>query len=117
MYYVIKKISISPTQRFVGFIVSKYIATKNNDTVIFEFDKDSKVQRKWVKKKDIILLTQDKNNFIEILNRFRAVESEQLELIEDVKKQLEDTVELSAVNIDKDIEEYLNCKTSDDFIY
>lgn len=60
MYYVIKRQYVAPMQRFIGFIVSKYIASKNSDNVIFEFVKDDKVQRKWIKRDDIVLLTKDK---------------------------------------------------------
>ena len=114
MYYVIKRQYIAPTNRFVGFIVSKYIASKANENVIFEFLKDGKSQRKWVKKDDIVLLTEDKNFFIEILNRFRAVESTQQELVNEAKAQLDLSIETFTEVMDKELEEYIATQHSQD---
>ena len=114
MYYVIKRQYVAPTQRFVGFIVSKYIASKANDNVIFEFLKDDKTQRKWVKKDDIVLLTEDKEYFIEILNQFRAVESAQQELVNEAKAQLDQSIETFTETMDKELEEYTETQHSKD---
>ena len=64
MYYVIKKNITNPTSCFMGFAAPKYIAAKNSDNVIFEFTKDGKITRKWVKKEEVVLLTEDKEFFI-----------------------------------------------------
>ena len=114
MYYVIKRQYKSPMQRFIGFIVSKYIASKNTDHVIFEFAKDNKTQRKWIKKDEIVLLTQDKEYFIEILNQFKSVESTQQELVNKAREQLDKSIETFTETMDKEIEEYTETKSSTD---
>jgi len=114
MYYVIKRQYIAPTHRFIGFIVSKYIASKAGDNVIFEFSKDGKTQRKWVKKDDLVLLTDDKAYFIEILNQFRAVESAQQALVNEAKAQFEHSIETFTEVMDKELEEYTETQHSKD---
>ncbi|MCW9025733.1 MAG: hypothetical protein OQJ77_00320, partial [Thiovulaceae bacterium] len=74
MYYVIKRQHSIPLQHFIGFAVSKYIASKNNDHVIFEFEKNGKTERKWVKREDVVLLTKDKKYFLEIFKQFKETE-------------------------------------------
>lgn len=113
MYFVIKRQYVAPTQRFIGFIVSKYISSKHNDNVIFEFAKDDKVQRKWIKKEDIVLLTQNKEYFIEILNKFKAVENIQHELVDEAKAQLDKSIETFTETMDKELEEYIASEHSD----
>ena len=61
MYYLIKKQLNNLPSAFVGFQVPKYIARKNSDTIIFEFTKDGKPHRKWVKKEEIIYLHKIEN--------------------------------------------------------
>ncbi len=110
MYYVIKRQYVAPMQRFVGFIVSKYIASKSNDNVIFEFLKDGKTQRKWIKKDEIVLLTQDKKYFIEILNQFKSVESTQQELVNEAQLQLDKSIDSFTQTMDEELEKYTNTK-------
>ena len=111
MYYVIKRQYLAPMQRFVGFIVSKYIASKANDNIIFEFTKDGKTQRKWVKKEDVVLLTENKEYFIETLNQFRAVESAQQELVNEAKDHLDKCVETFTKTMDEELDNYFEIKT------
>ena len=113
MYYVIKRQYVAPMQRFIGFVVEKYIASKNNDNVIFEFKKDDKVQRKWVKKDDIVLLTQNKEYFMEIFNKFKSTETMQQKLVDEAKAQLDKTIETFTNTMDKEIQEYVATKNSD----
>ena len=89
MYYVIKKQTNKPGSTFIGFAVPKYIASKNNENVIFLFSKDGKVIRKWVKLSDIILLTDDKEYFLKVMNQFEEVEKAQQALVDEAHKKLE----------------------------
>jgi len=104
----------SPTNCFIGFKVPKYIAAKNNDSVICEFVVDGKVTRKWVKKNDIVLLTEDKDFFVKTMNRFKAIESEQQELVDAAKKQLEKSKETFTETVNAEINEFNEIKNSDD---
>jgi len=114
MYYVIKQQYASPLNHFVGFIVEKYIASKNNEHIIFEFQKDGKVDRKWVKKEDIILLTEDKEFFLEILNQFKATQNEQHELVNQAKEQLEQSMANFSSVMNEEIDKFNELKLSDD---
>ena len=104
----------SPTNCFIGFKVPKYIAAKNNDSVICEFVVAGKVTRKWVKKNDIVLLTEDKDFFVKTMNRFKAIESEQQELVDAAKKQLEQRKETFTETVNAEIDEFNEIKNSDD---
>ena len=114
MYYVIKKQHGTPQKCFIGFKVPKYIASKNNDSVIFEFSLDGKVQRKWVKKEDIILLTDDKAFFTKTMNQFKNVEATQQKLIDDARDQLDKCIETFTETMNASIDEFNEIKNSDD---
>ena len=89
MYYVIKKQTDKLPSTFLGFGVEKYIASKKNENVIFLFNKDGKVIRKWIKLEDIILLTEDKKYFLKVMNRFKNVEETQKKLVAEAHANLE----------------------------
>lgn len=112
MYYVIKQQTSTSMQHFIGFVVDRYIASKNSDTVIFEFTKDGKNERKWVKKSEIILLTQEKVYFLEIFNQLKSAEALQQELVNHAKEHLEESIlnfdNTMKKEIDK-IQELKNC--------
>ena len=114
MYYVIKQQFSSPQHNFIGFVVEKYIASKNNEHVIFEFNKDGKVDRKWVKKKDIILLTENKSYFIQMLNKLKATEETQQELVNQAKEQLEKSMENLTNVMNEEIDKIQELKVSGD---
>lgn len=114
MYYVIKKQTNVSLSTFIGFKVPKYIAARNNDNVIFEFIKDGKPLRKWVKKEDIILLTEDKDFFLKTLNKFQDVEETQKQLIEDAKKQLEASMESFSDTMNEEIKNFEELRCGDD---
>ena len=114
MYYVIKQQHASQLQHFIGFAVEKYIASKNNEHVIFEFNKDGKVDRKWVKREDIILLTGDKKYFFEILNQLKATETKQQELVNQAKENLEQSMENFSTVMNEEINKINELKVSDD---
>ena len=113
MYYVIKK-QASKTECFIGFKAPKFITSKSSDTVIFEFTINGKVTRKWVKKEDIILLTQDKKFFIETIEKFKKVEREQQELVDAAKKKLEESLETFTETVNSELDEFQEIKGSDD---
>lgn len=113
MYYVIKR-QTSPSQCFIGFKVPKYIAAKNNENVIFEFEINGKPSRKWIKKEDIVLLTEDKKFFIQTMDKFKAVEQEQQELVDAAKKQLEQSMETFTETVNAEINEFNEIKSSSD---
>lgn len=114
MYYVIKKQSDNPLQCFIGFKVPKYIASKKNDTVILEFTKDGKASRKWIKKEDIILLTEDKEFFIQTMDQFKNVEDTQKKLIDEAREKLNQSVEAFTENVNAEINEFNEIKSSSD---
>jgi len=92
MYYVIIKQENTPSSHFFGFIVQKYIAAKNTDNVIFEIVRNGKTIRKWIDKSEIILLTDDKSYFVELMHQFKEVEAQQQELVNEAHKNLEESL-------------------------
>ena len=114
MYYVIKKQPETPFNSFIGFKAPKYIAAKNNEHVIFEFVKDGKTTRKWIKKEEIILLTDDKKFFVDLMDKFKAVESTQQKLVDEAKSKLTESVETFTEVIDAQINEFNEIRGSDD---
>lgn len=114
MYYVIKRQKESPTACFLGFAVPKYIAAKNNENVIFEFIKDGKPQRKWVKKEDIVLLTDNKEFFIKTMNQFKEVQATQQKLVDDARDKLNQSMETFTETINAEIDSFEEIRTADD---
>jgi len=114
MYYVIKKNLGNPTSCFIGFAVPKYIATKDSDNFIFEFKKDGKVTRKWVKKEEIILLTDEKEFFLKTMNQFQEVEATQQKLIDDAQAKLEQTMVDFTENVNAEIDAFEEIRDSSD---
>ncbi|PHQ65272.1 MAG: hypothetical protein COB99_04930 [Sulfurimonas sp.] len=114
MYYVIKRQDTSPLTTFISFPVPKYIASKNNESVIFEFKKDGKPQRKWVKKSDIILLTDDKEFFIKTVKHFKEVEATQQKLIDAAQEQLNQCIETFTETMHSEIDEFSEIRDSSD---
>ena len=114
MYYVIKKQPDSPSQCFIGFKVPKYIASKNNENVIFEFKKDDKVIRKWVKFNEIILLTDDKSFYLKTMAKFKEVEATQQKLINEAQAQLVKSMETFTETVNAEIDEFEEMRSSDD---
>jgi len=92
MYYVIKRQVDKLPSTFIGFAVPKYIASKKSKNVIFLFQKDGKVIRKWVKLDEIILLTDDKKYFLKIMKQFGDVQAEQQRLVDEAHKKLEESM-------------------------
>ena len=114
MYYVIKKNVDNPVSCFMGFAVPKYIVTKGSDNVIFEFKKDGKVTRKWIQKKEIVLLTDDKEFFIKTMDQFKEVEAAQQKLIDEAQSKLEQTMIEFTENVNAEIDEFEEIRNSSD---
>ena len=114
MYYVIKRQPESPSKCFIGFKVPKYISAKNSDNVIFEFIKDGKTTRKWIKKDEIVLLTEDKDFFTKTMNQFKEVEEIQQKLVDEARKKLGESMETFTENVNAEINEFNEIRDSDD---
>ena len=114
MYYVIKKQIDRLPSTFLGFAVEKYIASKQNKNVIFLFSKDGKVIRKWVKLEEIILLTEDKEYFLEVMKQFKDVEDAQKKLVSDAQANLEKSMTNFADTMNSQILEYEEIRDATD---
>ncbi len=99
---------------FIGFFVPKFITNKNSDNVILEFEKDGKITRKWVKKMDIILLTEDKKFFLKTLKRFELVEKAQKELVSQAQKELTKSIETFSEVMDSEIQDFEEIRDNSD---
>lgn len=91
---------------FMGFKVPKYISSKDSDNVIFEFSKDGKAIRKWIKKDEIILLTEDQELFLQTMNQFKAVEEIQQKLVDEAQEQLNQSIVTFSETMNSEIEEF-----------
>jgi len=114
MYYVIKKQPNSPQACFIGFQVPKYIAAKNNDHIILEFLVNGKATRKWVKKEDIILLTDKKAFFLKIMKQFKSVEAMQQKLVDEARAKLDESMETFTDTMNASINEFEEIRSSAD---
>lgn len=114
MYYVIKKQHTVPSATFISFHVLKYIASKNSESVIFEFEKNGKALRKWVNKEDIILLTDDKPYFLKTLKHFEKIEENLQQAVDKAQKQLDNSIKAFSETIKSEIDKYNKIKDSSD---
>ena len=114
MYYVIKKKTDTHPTQFIGFKVPKFITKKNSDNVIFEFKIDGKVVRKWVNKNEILLLTEDKNFYLETMQKFQKTQKEQQKLVDEAKERLNETIENFAQTMDEEFESFEELRESDE---
>ncbi|MFA6759525.1 MAG: hypothetical protein WCR69_00575 [Sulfuricurvum sp.] len=106
MFYVIKKNDTKPLPSIVGFEVDKYIATRNSTSVIVEFKHENKPIRRWVDKSEIILLTDDKEFFLQTLEKFKLLHKDEQSLIDQAKHELDMSVENSNNKLNSAIEEF-----------
>jgi len=114
MYYVIKKQHDIKMSSFLCFKISKYIASKNKDTVILEFEKDGKKIRKWIKKDDIILLTDNEDFFMKVRKQFTETEDIQKKLIEDARVELDKSIETFGETMETEIDKFNELKQDND---
>ncbi len=114
MYYVIKKQEGTHPIEFLGFKVPKYITNKNSDTVIFEFVVDNKTIRKWVKKEDIVLLTDDYGFYKKAMYDFTTTQQEQQKIVETAQKELSKSIETFAKVMTDQLDSFAELCNSDD---
>lgn len=114
MYYVIKKQEGTHPVEFIGFKVPKYITNKSNDTVIFEFIIKDKAVRKWVKKEDIVLLTDDFEFYTKTMHDFKATQEQQQKLVDAAQEELNKSVENFAKVMSNELESFEELRGSDD---
>jgi len=114
MYYVIKRQRDIPMTTFIGFRVPKYIASKNNENVIFEFNKNGKPIRKWVKKEDVVLLTDNEQFFNKTMEKFKDLESTQKKLVDEAQEKLNQSVETFTETMNNGLDEFSEIKNSSD---
>jgi len=114
MYYVIKRQKNISGSCFLGFSVPRYIASQKTDNVILEFLVKNKPIRKWIKKDDIVLLTDNQEYFKKILNRFQEVEKTQQKLVDEAKKHLDKTIQIYTDTINAELDKFEELKTSHD---
>jgi len=114
MYYVIKRQIGTPPSCFIGFKVPKYIASKSGENIIFEFTKDGKISRKWIKKSEIILLTDDRDFFLKTLEQFKAVQATQQKLVDAARLKFEESMETFTESIYAEIDEFEELRDSSD---
>lgn len=92
MYYVVQELHDSGDKHFITYQVPKYILSKKNENIIFEFGQKPTIKRKWANKKDIILLTENKAFFLAFVEKLKAVEEEHLEQINQAQKEVEQLI-------------------------
>ncbi len=106
MYYVIIKKPQTHPPELMGFKVPKFITKKNSDNVIFEFTINKKVVRKWINKSDILLVTEDRAFYLKIMQKFKKVQEEQQELVEEAQQKLHETIDNFAQTMNKEFESF-----------
>lgn len=88
MYYVIQRHHNDHKKHYFAYVVAKYISAKNTQNIIFEITQNGVTKRKWSPKKDIILLTADKELFRNTLERLEAIKEQHLEKINSAQEKL-----------------------------
>lgn len=90
MYYVIQRRHNDPKKYYTAFVVPKFITSKVNDNVIFEFKQpDGKTKRKWTAKTEILLLTDDEKLFKEVLGKLTVTQNKHLSQIQHAEENLQ----------------------------
>lgn len=88
MYYVIQRHQGDSKKHYLAYSVPKYISSDNSQNIIFEFQHNGVVKRKWAPKEEIILLTDDQKLFQETLQKLETLKSSHLEKIDAAETQL-----------------------------
>ncbi len=114
MYYLIKKLQDNPQVCFIGFAVPKYIAVKNSENIILEFSKDGKTQRKWIKREEIVLLTDDKKFFLETMDKFKKVQDTQQKLVDEARNKLDECLSTFTETVNVELDDFQELKSSDE---
>jgi predicted transcriptional regulator len=114
MYYVIIKQADTPQVSVIGFSVPKFYASKNGDNVIFEFSQDGKKRRKWVKKEEVLLVTDSKEFFLKTMKRFKKIETYQQKLIDEAKEKLNQSICEFNDSMTQEMDEFTKIRSSKD---
>lgn len=114
MYYIIKRQEETPPTYFIGFQVPKFIASKSSDSVIVEFQKDGKPQRKWIKKSDIVLLTDDREYFLKTLSKFKETETKHLQAVNTAKQKLDEAMSDFTQAVKSELDDFNRKKMQED---
>lgn len=88
MYYVIQRYHNDQQRHYFAYAVAKYISAKNTQNIIFEITQNGVTKRKWSPKKDIILLTADKELFRRTMERLEAIKEQHLEKVNAAQERL-----------------------------
>lgn len=88
MYYVIQRHKGDPKKHYLAYSVPRYISSQNSQNVIFEFQHEGTVKRKWAPKDEIILLTDDQKLFQTTLVRLEELKQSHVEKIDAAQSQL-----------------------------
>lgn len=88
MYYVIQRHKGDPKKHYLAYSVPRYISSQNSLNVIFEFQQEGAVKRKWAPKEEIILLTDDQELFQTTLMRLEELKKAHIEKIDAAQAQL-----------------------------
>ena len=106
MYYVIQHRHNDPKKFFTAFVVPKFITSKNNENVIFEFNTaDGKTKRKWTSKKEILLLTDNEEYFKKILARLTVTQNKHIAQVQHAEAHLQEELRELALAMQKEFEE------------
>lgn len=73
-HFVIQRLFNNPKKQYIAYQVDHYFVSLKGENIVFEFNIDNQASRKWAPKRDIILLTEDRNLFIDTLDRLKEIE-------------------------------------------
>lgn len=93
MYYVIQHYHNDPKKHYLAFHVPRYIASEKSKNVIFEFQHEGAVKRKWAPKEEIVLITEDLELFESTLRKLETIKKHHLERINTAETQLKDEID------------------------
>ncbi len=88
MYYVIQHNFNDQSKHYIAFKVPKYITNTNNKNIIFEFNIEGKIKRKWSNKEDIILLTDDQEVFSKVVKQLNMIADRHKKVIQEAQTTL-----------------------------
>lgn len=88
MYYVIQRHHGDPKKHYLAYSVPRYLSSEKSQNIIFEFQHEGAVKRKWAPKEDIVLLTDDHDFFLSILHKLEQLKHSHLAKIDAAQAQL-----------------------------
>ncbi len=113
MYYVIQHNRDNPKKHFVAYKALRFITAKSNDNVIFEFNVEGKIKRKWTAKSEIILVTDKQELFEKVLKQLTAVQEAHLKEVHQAEESLKKAFIEMASSMQQEFES-LNEERQDD---